>query len=279
MTVTRFCTALGGGILLLGCGAERPETTGFRYQWPERLAWRIDYVSETQRQAVPLVHYAESKTLRAVLRDGRFVLLYDSVLRSSQDAQGVHLVPLAPEDTLAASTTIGELGEISAIEMGCDPALPECADAVPSALLLELRRIVPRLTEDWLEPGRLWEDTLEYDDVARRRGARGSLTVSYSVMRDSTVNGVTYALVTWRAVRRTFRPAAGGAITAETPVQEQGITFIDRARRLPVFSSWSGAVPAPPELRAAGATGTVFRGRAYLSGTVFDSLYSQQVAP
>jgi hypothetical protein len=48
---------------------------------------------------------------------------------------------------------------------------------------------------------------------------------------------------------------------------------------IPAYSTWAGAVAAPASMRALGATGSGFRGRAYLAGSVFDSLYSRELGP
>lgn len=265
-------------VLVAGCERDAAQPARSEYAWPERISWRMDYVSETQRQTVPLAHYAETKTLRVVARGGEYVVLYDSVLRSSQDRDGVRLVPLSPEDTLAMTTTLGTRGEIGTLQVGCDRALPECAAARTSALLLDLRRVIPRLAQAWQNAGASWEDTIEYSE-ATLPGSRSSVVTAYTRLGDTTVSGTSYAMMSWRALHRTFHGGPSGTVIADQPVVEQGVSFIDRARGLPVYSTWAGAVPAPPSLRAAGATGTGFRGRSYLSGTVFDSLYSRQVAP
>lgn len=269
-------------IALVGvaCSREEPEAQPLEgYAWPATASWRMDYVSQTSRQAVPLAHYAETKTLRLVTREtGEHVLIYDSILRTSQDPEGVRVVPLTLEDTLAISTRLGERGEIGALQAACDRALPECAGARTSTVLLDLRRISPRLGADWRLSGTAWEDTVEYSD-ATARGTRNSVITAYNTLGDTTIAGVKYVVLSWRALHRTFRSGRAGALVAESPVQETGMTFIDPLRGLPVYSAWAGAIAAPPALRAAGATGTGFRGRAYLSGTVFDSLYSREVMP
>jgi hypothetical protein len=57
-----------------------------------------------------------------------------------------HLVSYTPEDTLTFYVKLGRRGELDDVRLGCDPALPECAQALPSAILLELRRVIPRLS-------------------------------------------------------------------------------------------------------------------------------------
>src|SRR5207244_3404531 len=85
---------------------------------------------------------------------------------------------------------------------------------------------------------------------------------------DTTVNGRVYALIAWRSIRRAFLPGAEGRadLGAQQSVQESGVTLVDKQLMLPAFSAWAGAVPAPPELQARGATGSGFRGRAFLGG-------------
>ena len=49
---------------------------------------------------------------------------------------------------------------------------------------------------------------------------------------------------------------------------------MDKSVLLPVLSTWAGAITAPPQMKAMGATGAGYRGRAYLAGSPFDSLYN-----
>ena len=72
------------------------------------------------------------------------------------------------------------------------------------------------------------------------------------------------------------RLRSGATMSAETPVRETGVSFVDKRRLLPVYSTWAGAVTIAEQLRALGATAEGFRGRAYLVGTRFDSVFAQE---
>ncbi len=270
------------GAAALGCGnrtAQAPNAVAFA--WPDHFAYRLDYVSEAQRDRQPIVRYVETRTARFVIRDGQYLVGFDSVLKTNQrPGEPLTKVPDLPEDTLAFYAKIGRHGELTDVAPGCDPALPECRRALPSVVLMELRRVIPRLPL-WEAPrGGHWVDTLNFDDASRPRGTRGSVVTSYGGRGDTIIGGRSYWLIGWRSVRHSWRgDDTGPTLGAEPPVEEAGMTFVDKQLLLPVFSTWGGAVPAPPEARVLGATGTGFRGRAYLAGTIFDSLYSRQLEP
>ncbi len=281
--MTRYCRALVLTVFagLCGCGnrtAQAPTPTG--YAWPEQFGYRVDYVSEAQRDAQALLHYAETKTIRFHLRDDRYLILQDSVLKTSDEPGGPRLVAYALEDTLAFYAKLGRHGELSAVTPGCDPGVAACAAVLRSVMPLELRRIIPRLPL-WEAPrGVGWEDTLAFDDAARPDGTRGTVVTRYEPTRDTVISGEAYWMVQWQSVRLAFRrPRPTEVLAAEPPAHETGVTFVEKRRLLPAFSAWAGTAMATPALRALGATATGYRGRAYLAGSVFDSLYSRQVAP
>jgi hypothetical protein len=262
-----------GAVLVAACNQAERAPNPTAYNWPEQIAYRVDYVSEAQRDRLPILKYAESKTTRLVWRGGQYLGGQDSVLKTSQrPGEPLMLVPYTPEDTLAFYVKLGAHGELTDISLGCDPAVPACAEALPSSVALELRRIIPRLPV-WEAPrGGGWVDTLEFDDASRPGGTRGTMVTSYAGRRDTVIGGQAYWVVGWRSVRLAFRPGAGAAgLAAETPVQEEGITLVDKRRQLPVLSMWAGAVAAPRQLQQLGATASGFRGRAYLGGSAFDS--------
>lgn len=275
MTLTRQykILAIFPMILAAACNQAERAPNPTAYHWPEQLAYRVDYVSEAQRDRVPILKYAETKTTRLMLRDGQYLGAQDSVLKTSQrPGEPLVLVPYTPEDTLAFYVKLGAHGELTDISLGCDPAVPACAEALPSSVALELRRIIPRLPI-WEAPqGGGWVDSLAFDDASRPGGTRGTVITNYTGRRDTVIGGQAYWVVGWRSVRTAFRRGAGAAgLAAEAPVQEDGITLVDKRRLLPVFSTWAGAVAAPPRMRAIGATASGFRGRAYLGGSPFDS--------
>lgn len=279
MRTRLLSVALALGVISCDRAARAPTPTG--YHWPEAMAYHVDYVSEAQHDRVSVFRYTETKTLRFQLRDDRYLAGQDSVLKTgARPNEAAHLVTYAPEDTLAFNVKLGRRGELEDITLGCDPGLPACAQALPSSILLELRRIIPRLSL-WEAPTNAgWEDTLTFDDASRPGGTRGSVITSYSGRRDTTIGGHEYWLVGWRSVRQAFRPGAGAAgVSGETPVREDGIALVDKVLLVPVLSTWAGAVAAPPEMRAMGATASGFRGRAYLVGSSFDSLYAGAPRP
>ena len=271
------------GVALLlgvaGCGnqtARAPNPT--QYRCPATLAYRVDYVSEAQRDGQPLLRYEESKVIRLTIRDDEtYVLVHDSVLKTSQRPDGpLELVSYAPEDTLAWYIRLGPLGELRDMQVGCDPALPACAAVLPSVLRLELRPVIPRLWEWPVPRGASWTDTLSFDDVPRLGGTRGTVVTAYTAARDTTIGGAEYWMIAWRSIRRAFQSSNRAAIVAEPPVEETGVTFVDKQRLLPAYSAWAGAVSASPAMRELGPTATGFRGRAYLAGSSFDSQFGQR---
>lgn len=264
---------LGASLFALSCGnqaARSPTPTGFR--WPNQFAYRVEYVSETERGGQPLVRYDEHKTIRFAVRDDRYVVWHDSVVKlTSWPGRPPTVEPYWPEDTLQFYLRLGPLGELSNSEPGCDPAMPACADALPSSLPLELRQIIPRLSV-WPAPaGATWTDSLVFDDVPRARGSRGYVVTTYRAVGDTLVAGGRYWVVRWSSVRRAFRGSGGAlGIVADPPVQVTGAVFVDKDRLLPAYAVWAGALAAPPELRALGVSGSGFRGRAYIPGSLFD---------
>lgn len=283
MTVWRQLSTISAfTVVLLGaCNQAERAPNPTAYHWPERLAWHVDYVSEAQRDRVPLLRYAETRTTFLVLRDGQYLGAQDSVLKTSQrPGEPLVLVPYTPEDTLAFYVKLGAHGELTDISLGCDPALPACAEALPSSVALALRRIIPRLPI-WEAPqGGGWVDTLAFDDASRPGGTRGTVITSYTGRRDTIIGGQAYWVVGWRATHMSFRRGAGAAgVASETPVEEDGITLVDKRLLLPVLSTWAGAVAAPPQLRALGATASGFRGRAVLGGSPFDSSRTRTGTP
>lgn len=267
------------GLLFLMAGCSGDTRIGHTYNWPEGLAYRMDFISEAQSNLRPLARFAETKTMRLMLRGDRHLVVFDSVLKTVQESAGVALVPFELEDTIALYVVPGPRGELANLELICDPAVAECASALPSIAHLELRRVIPRLPVAELNVGTTWADTLRYDEAARPRGTRGSVLTTYTVSRDTTIEGVAYQVIGWRSSRQSFRRSQGAGIAPEPIVIEIGATLIDRGTGLPAMSSWAGTSAVTAELRAAGATSTGFRGRAYRAGTRFDSLYSRQMMP
>ncbi len=256
-----------------GCGnqtARAPNPTG--YDWPDSLTYKIELVSESQRETVMVARYEETKELRFAVRNDRYVVWNDSLSKEARlRGEAPQPAPLWPEDTLRYFVRLSRLGEILESEPGCDPAVPECRAALPSALPLELRRIIPRLPVWWPPKGDQWVDTLWFDDLPRARGSRGTVVTDYRAARDTEIGGRGYWIVTWTSVRRAFGQGPSGVL-AEPPVEEHGTVYVDKERLVPAYAGWLGALAAPPALRALGVTGTGFRGRAYLAGSVFDTL-------
>lgn len=266
---------------LAACGnstARAPNPTG--YEWPDSFAYRIDYVSEAKGNARTLLRYVESKRLNVFLRDQQYLAWHDSVLKTSHMPGGpLGVLPHSPEDTLVYYLRLGRHGEVTDVQLGCDPAVAQCADALPSAIRLELRKILPRLSVWEVPRGGGWVDTLAWDDAPRPRGARGTVVTTYSAASDTMIGGRSYWMVGWRSVRQAFRradPRGPAALSAETPVEEAGFAFVDKLLLLPVYSAWAGAVAVPEQLHSLGATTAEFRGRAYLVGTHFDSAIARK---
>jgi hypothetical protein len=103
---------------------------------------------------------------------------------------------------------------------------------------------------------------------------------TYGPVRDTTMGAVRYWMVPWRSVKQAFhRPPSGAGLAPERPLQDAGLSLIDRQRLVPVFATWAGAVSAPNDLRAIGVEASAFRARAYLAGTRFDSAFAAEAPP
>jgi len=259
------------------CGnnaARAPNPTSYR--WPDEFAYRLDFVSDAQQRGRTVEHYAETRTTHFQIRDAQYFAASDSVIKTSQLPGGpLTAIAYEVEDTLGLYVSIGRRGEITRLQLACDPALPACAAALPSGALLQLRRIIPRLPI-WEAPrGSSWEDTLEFDDTSRPGGMRGAVLTRYTGRGDTVVAGRQYWVIAWRSARTATRPGE----RAGEPTREDGMSLVEKDRLIPAFSAWAAAVAAPAGLRMAGDTATGYRGRAYLAGSVFDSLYSREIAP
>lgn len=284
MTPSRLDTNLfvvAAAAVLVACGdttARAPSPTG--YEWPDSFAYRIEYVSDVQGNGRTLLRVVESKRLNLSVRDQQYLAWHDSVLRTSHIPGGqLGVLPRSPEDTLAYYLRLGRYGEVTDVQLGCDPAVPQCADALPSLIRLESRRILPRLSVWEVPRGGRWVDTLAWDDAPRPRGQRGTLVTTYTAARDTTIAGLSYWMVGWTSVRQAVPRADSrgpAGVPAEPPVRESGVTLVDKVRLLPVYSMWAGAVRAPEQFRALGVTVEDVRGRAYLVGTRFDSVFAQE---
>jgi hypothetical protein len=283
MKLSRYHCSFGVvacALLALGCGNDAARSpTPTEYEWPERFAYRLDYVSLAQRDREPVLRYAETKTTRFELRDAQYFGSQDSVLKTAQrPGDPPQLVAYSAEDTLGFYVSLGRRGEIAKVQLGCDPAVTACAAALPSNVALELRRLIPRLPL-WPAPrGSSWDDTLEFDETGRPGGTQSAMITRYTARADTVVSGRTYWVVGWHSARHAYRRGTTD-LGAEAPVQEDGMTFVEKGRLLPVYATWAGAVAASPDLRALGASGVGYRGRAYLAGSVFDSLYAREVGP
>ena len=258
-------------LALGGCtneSARAPNPTG--YDWPDAFAYRVEYVAETVRDTEVLARYDETKLLRLVVRDDRYLVWNDSLSKINWSPGAAPQAGRAyPEDTLRYYMRLTRRGEFTDVEPGCDPAMAECRDALPSALPLELRRVIPRLPVWWPPRGHEWVDTLRFDDLPRPDGARGALITTYRDLPDTVLAGRSYWLVGWKSRKLASRPS-GGEMVADATVEEYGDVLVDKLSLIPVFAGWYGALAAPPALRAVGVTATAFRGRAWLVGSALD---------
>ena len=275
----RAAIVVAGAALALGCRnqdarAPSPPT----YRWPQDFAYKVDFVSDAQANGHVVLHYAESRVTHfAVREDESYLVTHDSILRTSNVPGGpLQLVGNDPDDTLAWFLRVGPLGELRDMQLGCDPDVPQCRAVLPSSLPFELRRIIPRLSPWPVPRGSAWVDTLTYNDSGRPGGTRGQVVTRYHVQRDTVVAGRACWMVAWESVRQSYEASADGNLREEPPVQENGVTFVDMHRLMPVFSMWAGVAMAGPLMRSAGATEAGYRGRAYLEGSVFDSLVNRK---
>jgi hypothetical protein len=252
----------------------RVAPTPTAYEWPDSFAFKTELVAESRADTALVVRYEERKELVLAVRDDRYLAWHDSVVKESVRPGRPYVPePYDVEDTVQYYVELNRRGQVTHSEAGCDPTLPGCRAALPSALPLELLRLIPRLPV-WAPPrGAAWEDTLFYDDTPRPRGARGTVVTRYRVAGDTVIAGTVLWKVVWRAVRQTYEVAPGPVgIIARQPVEETGVAYIDKERALPVFSMWGGGSTAPAALRTLGVTATVYRGRAYLAGSVVERL-------
>jgi hypothetical protein len=261
-------------VVLDGCTNEsaRAPNPG-SYDWPDTFSYRVEDAAETVRDGAVLSRDDETGLLRFVVRNDRYLVWNDSLRRvRSGPAAATGPWRAFSEDTLRSYVPLTRLGEFGAIERGCDPVVTSCRDALPSALPLELRRLIPRLPVWWPPKGYEWVDTLSFDDLPRPGGARGALITAYRDLRDTALGGRAYWLVRWRSVRLASRPSRG-AMLADPRVEEYGRVLVDKQRLVPVFAAWYGVLAerqAPGE--GSGVTATSYRGRAWLVDSPFDSL-------
>lgn len=271
------CGLLVLAAALAGCGnqsARAPNPP--RYVWPDSFEYRVQYAEETQSGAQVVSRLEETARLRFVVRNLAYVVWNDSVSKvTSEPGRAPAAGRLNPEDTLRYIVDLGRMGEFSKVEPDCDPTVGACAAAFPSALPMELRRIIPRLPVWWAPRGYTWSDTLGFDDLPRPGAARGTVLTVYRVMGDTVVVGRRYWVIGWHSARQAWR-SAGGALVRDPVTQEYGSVLVDKARLVPALAQWYGALPAPPQLRSLGVTGTGYRGRAWLAGSVFDSLLADR---
>jgi len=258
--------------MLGGCtneSARAPNPTG--YDWPDTFSYRVEYSTETARDTGVVSRYDQAKLLRFAARDDRYLVWNDSLSRNNSGPgaapQGARALA---EDTLRHFVRLTRLGEFEEVEPDCDPEVAACRDALPSALPLELRRVIPRLPVWWPPKGHTWVDTLRFDDRPRPHGARGALITTYRDLRDTVLAGRSYWLVTWRSVEP-VSPATGGVMAADHAIEEHGEVLVDKQKLVPVLADWYGAVAAPPAPRAEGGPAAAVRGRAWLVGSAFDS--------
>jgi hypothetical protein len=275
MTLTRLFGILSLAVVLASCRDEaRVAPTPTAYAWPDSFAYKMEFVSESSAKGAVVLRYEERKELLFAVRDERYLAWHDSVIK---EVRMPHRAPVAepyqPEDTVHYYVTLNRWGQVVRSEPGCDPAVVACQQVLPSALPLELLRLVPRLPV-WAPPrGAVWVDTLVFDDTPRARGGRGTIVTSYRVSGDTVVAQVALWRVLWHSFRRTYGVEPGLlGITADLPVEEDGMVYIDKERQIPVYATWAGAVAAPPGLAPLGVTGTGFRGRAYLAGSIVERL-------
>jgi len=241
------------------------------------MTYRVQLTWDSNRGTEVVARHGESELLRFVVRNDRYLVWNDSLdsVGALGDAGPIER-QVWPEDTLHYFVRLSRLGEIIESVPGCDPAVPECGAALPSALPLELRRIIPRLPVWWPPKGYEWVDTLAIDDLPRARGSRGSVITYYRAARDTVLRGRSYWVVTWSSVRWAVREASSSATAADAPAEQQGTVYVDKAQLIPACAVWSGTPTTSPGLRAPGVTGTQLRGRAYLVGSAFDSLVVAQ---
>lgn len=275
MTLTKLIGIGAVAASLVGCRDEASlSPTPTAYLWPDSFAYKMEFVAESRGKSGLVSRYEERKELVLAVRDDRYLAWHDSVIKESLTPPRNGVVePYVPEDTVHFYVTLNRRGQVTRSEPGCDPALVSCQQVLPSVLPLELLRLVPRLPVWPLPKGAAWADTLVFDDTPRARGGRGSIVTTYRAVADTAVAGTVLWRVVWHSTRRTYGVAPGLlGITVGMPVEEDGVVYIDKERQVPVFAAWAGAVAAPPALRAMGVTGTGFRGRAYLAGSIVERL-------
>jgi hypothetical protein len=257
--------------LATGCGnqsARAPNPP--HYEWPDSFEYRVRNVEETERGTQAVVRLEEWAALRLAVRNDRYLVWNDSVSKVVLAAgRAAAAEPVRPEDTLRYLVRLGRFGELLDVEPDCDPTVGACAAALPSALPMELRRIFARLPVWWPPVGDAWADTLDFDDLPRPGAARGDVLTVYRVAGDTAISGRRYWVVSWHSARQAWRPV-GAAMVPDPVTHENGDVLVDQTRLLPVYARWHGALPA--SARAAGVTETGYRGRAWLAGSVFDSL-------
>jgi hypothetical protein len=259
--------------VMSGCGNESARAPNPpRYVWPDSFVYRVQYVEETQSAKQALQRLEQTAELRFAVRNQRYLVWNDSVSKVTLEP-GRAAAPgrINPEDTLHYLVDLGRLGEFYRVVPDCDPTVGACAAAFPSALPLELRRIIPRLPVWPVPRGSAWADTLSFDDLPRPGAAQGTVLTAYRVLGDTVIAGRRFWVIGWHSMRQAWREAEG-RLVPDPVTQEFGRVLVSKARLVPAMAQWFGALAAPPALKALGVTGTGYRGRAWLAGSVFDSI-------
>ena len=86
LEVLRFVRSLdrAATVVLGACGDRTQESpTPQYYAWPERMNYRLEQVTELQREARAVQRFESFKVLKLTLREDQYVLVYDSVLKTS----------------------------------------------------------------------------------------------------------------------------------------------------------------------------------------------------
>ena len=268
LTVTRHhrvsWQALAVAVLLSGCGNESGRApVPPHYDWPDGFAYRVRISSDSSANGGSSRDEA-TKLLRFEVRNERYAVWNDSVSRTHA-VPGQAAQPLAPQpaDTMRFFVRLSRYGAVDDVQPDCDPSVAACFAVLPSALQIELGRVMPRLPVWWPPRGHAWVDTLRFDDGSRPAGLRGGVVTTLRDSGDTVVAGRAFWRLVWRSERVAALAYAGTYIPMPRIV-EIGETLVDKRTLMPAEATWVGTL-------ATSASAASWRGSARLVGSVFDS--------
>ena len=257
--------SLAVAVLLPGCANQSGRApVPPHYDWPDSFAYRVRITTDSTVDGHPSIRDEVTKLVRFAVRNERYAVWNDSVSKSRAEAgQAPQSGQLVPADTVRFFVRLSRYGAVADVQPDCDPSVAACFGVLPSALQIELRRVIPRLPVWWPPRGHAWADTLRFDDGTRPGGRRGGVSTVSRDAHDTVVAGWPFWRLVWRS-ERVDALAFAGTYLQLPKVTEIGEVLVDKRTLMPALATWVGALTTP-------AAATSWRGSARLLGSVFDS--------